>query len=35
MILIETSVEKILEKFDEFNAPVVDKWSDKKEDIAC
>ena len=34
MFLIEISGEKILEKFDEFNVSVVDKWCDKKEDIA-
>ena len=33
MILIETSVEKILKKFDEFNVPVVDKWLETKKDI--
>jgi hypothetical protein len=34
MIILETSVDKILDKFDEFIVPVVDKWRDKKKDIA-
>lgn len=33
MILIDTSVDIILKKFDEFSVPVVNKWVDKKEGV--
>ncbi len=33
IILIETTIEILLKKFDEFNVPVVNKWIERKEGI--
>lgn len=33
MFLIETSVDNLLEKFNDFNVPVVDKWLDRKRTL--